>query len=110
MSCRHRFGCIFILAFLDRPAETEGLDVRHGWYKCWEDGKTLSLPWQLRGIRSGFNSSLWTLRHGTYYLGLRATRIIRELNYAKLRAHESMHIVILWSESVNESTIDQKVF
>ena len=46
MSCRHGFGCIFILTFLDRPTETEGLDVRHEWYKCWEDGKTLSLPWQ----------------------------------------------------------------
>lgn len=63
MSCRHRFGCIFILIFLDRPTKAEGLDVRHGWYKCWEGGKTLSLPWQLRGIRSGFNSSLWMLRH-----------------------------------------------
>ena len=47
-----------------------------------------------------------TLKHGT--LLLRATHIIRELKYAKLRAHKSMHIVILWSESVNESTIDQK--
>ena len=39
---------------------------------------------------------------------LRATRIIRELKYAKLRAHKSMHIVILWRESVNGSTLDQK--
>lgn len=40
MSCRYGFGCILILIFLDRPTETKGLYVRHGWYKYWEDEKT----------------------------------------------------------------------
>lgn len=45
MSCCHGFGRIFILIFFDWPTETKGLDVRHGWYKGWEDEKTVSLSW-----------------------------------------------------------------
>ena len=45
MSCRHGFRCIFILIFLDRPTETEGLDVRHEWYNV---GRTATSPWQLQ--------------------------------------------------------------
>ncbi len=99
MSCCHGFGCIFILIFLDRPTETEGLDVGHGCNLQMlgrrKDGQ-FAMAVACR-IRSGFNSSLWTLN--VQYLGRYG--IIRELKHAKLRVHKSMDIAILWRESVN---------